>query len=154
MCINATYRLYSRWKIYVWKVWGMDRIWRLNDENIIIVTNNLEITADIIEENRATCRNLMKDMEGTVAIIVDYREAKTNFSELLQVMRGNQSGKREDLNKKAFTIFVGKDQLLKMYRDSMRQPQSGGVNIPLFSDMENALEAARYHLNEANQSVS
>lgn len=126
----------------------MDRIRKLEDENIIVVTNNVELTAEIVDENRATCRRLIAEMEGPVALVIDYREVKTSFADIVQIMRGNQAGKRSDLSQRTFTIMVGTDQLINMYRDSMRQEQSGGVQVPYFSDMDEALKAARYYLQD------
>ena len=126
----------------------MDRIRRIADENIIIVTNNLEITAELVDENRTACRRLMEEMVGPVVLVIDYREAKTNFAEIIGIIKGNQAGKRADLNARTFTIMVGTDQLVNMYRDSMRHGHSGGVNIPYFADLDSALVAARHYLTE------
>lgn len=126
----------------------MEHIRKLDDENIIVVNNNLKITADLVDENRATCRRLMENMEGPVVIIIDYREAKTNFADILKIVKGNQSGKRADLNQKTFTIMVGTDQLINLYRDTMRQEKSGGVQVPYFSDMDAALQTARIYLED------
>jgi hypothetical protein len=126
----------------------MNRIRRIPDENIIIVTNNLEITAELVDENRAMCRQLMAQMDGPVVLIIDYREAKTNFAEIINIIKGNQAGKRADLNERTFTIMVGTDQLINMYRDSMRMGHSGGVSVPYFADLDSALVAARNYLEE------
>ena len=126
----------------------MERIRRLGDENIIMVNNNLEITAELVDANRAACRLLMEDMAGAIVIIIDYREAKTNFAEIIKIMKGNQAGKRADLNQKTFTIMVGTDQLVNMYRDTMLQEKSGAVQVPYFSDMDKALQAARIYLED------
>ena len=123
-----------------------ERIRRLGDENIILVDNSVELTAEVVEENRAACRQLMEDMEGPVVLVIDYREVKTSFAEIIQIMKGNQQGKRADLNQRTFTIMVGDDRLINMYRDSMRQERSGGVQVPYFSDYDEAIKAARYYL--------
>ena len=91
---------------------------------------------------------LMADMVGPVVLIIDYREVQTNFAEIIEIMKGNQAGKRADLNQRTFTIMVGEDRLVNMYRDSMRQPGSGAVQVPYFADMEKAIEAAEYYLEQ------
>lgn len=126
----------------------MDRIRRLDDKNIIIVTNNIELTAVVVTENRTRCRELMAEMTGPIVLILDYRDVKTSFSEIIEIIKGNQSGNRADLNQRAFTIMVGEDRLITMYRDSMRQAGSGSVQVPIFADMEKAIEAAEYYLEE------
>jgi hypothetical protein len=126
----------------------MERIRKLDGENIIMVNNNVEVTAELVDENRDACRRLMQDMEGPIVILIDYREAKTNFAEIISIIKGNQAGKRTDLNQRTFTIMVGTDQLLNMYRDTMRQKQSGSVQIPYFSDMDTALQTARIYLED------
>lgn len=126
----------------------MERIYRLANENIIMVKNNLEITAELVNANRAACRKLMEDMEGSVVLIIDYREAKMTFAEIMKIVKGNQAGNRADLNQKTFTIMVGTDQLVNLYRDTMLQEKSGAVQVPYFSDMDKALEAARIYLQD------
>lgn len=132
----------------------MEHIRSLDGENIIVVTNNLEITAELVDENRNACRRLMKDMEGPVVIVIDYREAKTNFPEIIKIVKGNQTGKRADLNQKAFTIMVGTDHLINLYRDSMRQEKSGAVQVPYFNDMDAALQAARIYLEDKANEIA
>ena len=63
----------------------MDRIRRLDGENIIVVTNNLAITEELVEENRTTCRGIMQDLTGPVVIVIDYRESKTDFNNILDI---------------------------------------------------------------------
>ena len=125
----------------------MDRIRKLEGENIIVVTNNLEITLGVVEENRAECRRILAENDGPFVIVIDYRDVKTSFVDIIQMIRNNQSGTRADLNQRAFSIFVGEDKLINMYRDSMLQKNSGGVSVPYFSDMDQALRAARLHLS-------
>ena len=126
----------------------MDRVYRLGDKNIIIVNNNVLLTDEVVEENRAHCRELLAEMEGPVVLVIDYREVKTDFVSIIKIMKGNQAGKRKDLNERTFTIMVGEDQLVNMLRDSMLQPGSGAVQVPYFSDFEEAIGAAEYYLQE------
>ena len=126
----------------------MNRVQQYNDENIVIVTNNVELTTDVVQENREMCRELMANMAGPIVLIIDYREVKTSFSDIIDIIKGNQAGNRADLNQRAFTIMVGEDRLISMYRDSMRQTGSGAVQVPIFPDMEKAIEAAEYYLQE------
>ena len=126
----------------------MERIYRLDDKNIIIVNNNLYLTAAVVDENRARCRELLAEMDGPVVLIIDYREVKTDFAEIIEIMKGNQAGKRKDLNQRTFTIMVGEDKLVNMYRDSMLQPGSGAVHVPYFNNMDEAIGAAEYYLAE------
>ena len=126
----------------------MDRIQQLQDENIILVTNNVKLTAGVVAENRSQVRELLKVMEGPVVIIIDFRDVKSEFKDIIDIMRGNQAGKRKDLNQRTFTIFVGTDRLIDMLRNSMRLPQFGQVTVPYFADLELALEAARIFLKQ------
>jgi hypothetical protein len=126
----------------------MDRIRRLNDENIIVVNNNLKLTAEVVDENRAACRKLIADMEGPVVLIIDYREVQTDFGAIIKIMKGNQQGKRTDLNQRTFTIMVGDDKMINLYRNTMLQESSGGVQVPYFDNMEDALEAGRLYLEQ------
>lgn len=126
----------------------MERIYKLDDENIIMVNNNVEITAELVDQNRTTCRQLIAKMEGLVVIIIDYREAKTNFADIIKIIKGNQAGKRTDLNQRTFTIMVGTDQVVNLYRNTMRQERSGSVQVPYFSDMDVAIETARIYLQD------
>jgi hypothetical protein len=124
----------------------MGRVNRVEDENIIIITNNVELTADVVEENRVEMRRLMNLMDGPVVFIIDYRDVKTSFGDILNIMRGNQQGKRKDINERSFTMFVGHHKLTDMYRDAVRQPQYGGIEVPTFNEMEEALHAARLYI--------
>ncbi len=126
----------------------MERIQQLNNENIILVTNNVKLTSEVVAENRNQVRELLKEIEGPVVIIVDFREVKSEFKDIIDIMRGNQAGKRKDLNQRTFTIFVGTDRLIDMLRNSMRLPQFGEVTVPYFDDLDSALEAARIFLSQ------
>ena len=124
----------------------MNRIRKVEGENIIIVTNNVQLTTEVIEENRSVVRAYLQEMVGPVVILIDYREVKTSFADIIQIMRHNQAGSRKDLNERTFTIFVGTDKLISLLRDSMRLPQFGNAQVPYFDDYDKALQAARIYL--------
>ena len=124
----------------------MDRINRLGDENIIIVTNNVELTAEVVQENREQCKLLMDEMVGPPVIIIDFREVRTSFHDVIEIIKGNQAGNRQAINQRALSIFVGTDKLIGMLRDSMRKEHSGAVLVPYFDDMDKAIEAARHYI--------
>jgi hypothetical protein len=132
----------------------MERIRALDGENIIVVTNNIVLTAAVVDANRAACRELMQQMTGPIALVIDYRDIQTSFADIMQILRGNQAGKRADMNARMFTIFVGQDKFVQMYRDAMSQPQFGGVQVPCFTGMDDALKAARVYLANESQEES
>ena len=130
----------------------MDRVRKLDAENIIVVTNNIKITVEAVEENRAAVRAFIQDMQGPIVLVIDYREAETSFNDILEMIQRNQAGSRADLNERVFSIFVGTDKFLHMYRESMGLPQFGGNQVPCFSDIDVALAAARLYIERESRS--
>ena len=126
----------------------MDRVNKLDGENIIVVTNNVALTPAIVDENRAGVRQLIATMTGPVVLIIDYRQVEMSFADTIKILQGNQQGKRDDLNKRTFTIFVGTSQFIQLYRNALEQPQFGEVQIPVFDEMDGALETARLHIQK------
>ncbi|MEL6150525.1 MAG: hypothetical protein AAGK74_12585 [Chloroflexota bacterium] len=129
----------------------MKRIYPVEGENIIVVNNNQTLTAELVEENRATVREIMETMKGKVVLIINFTEATITFEDVLGILRGYAEGKRKDINQRAFSIFVGTDTFVDMIRNAIRNPQFGNVEIPYFQTMEQALEVARIYL-ETNAS--
>ena len=129
----------------------MERINRVGNENIIIVRNNVKVTPELVEENRARVRELMQDMDGKVVLIIDYTDGAIGFQDVVGIIKGYSEGKRKDLNEKTFSIFVGTDTFVDMIRNAIRQPQFGGVDIPFFDSVEMALEVARIYLVNSEQ---
>ena len=127
----------------------MERVRQLEDENIILVTNNVKLTEQVVENNRTQTRQLLETMVGRVVIVIDFRDCQSDFQEILKIVRSNLDGNRRDLNQRTYTIFVGKDSRLELVRNSMLVSQGGGLPVPYFAELEPALEAARHYLSQA-----
>ena len=128
----------------------MERVQKLDGENILLVTNNVQMTPEVVAENRVVIREFLAAYEGRFVIIIDFTDAVTSFADTLAIIqRMHAGGKRQDINERSMTIFVGGDKFMEMHRDAIAQPQHGGEQIPMFPTVEAALDAARLHLEQA-----
>lgn len=117
---------------------------RIPNEPILVATIEGDVDLSTIQDLFAQSRELMKDMQGHVYRITDTRKAGVTFSELRDIVREaatRTEGSSTDPN--VTPVFVGNQQMLRMTSGLMRQQQFGGIQIPIFGSIEEALEHIR-----------
>ena len=126
----------------------MSHVEKLDDEPIIIITAEGDVTPDMIQANRSAAMEQIAGIDrGPVVVIIDFRDAELDFANTMAILREDRADEREAFYEQAFTILVGSNQYLDVYRNAMQQPQYGSKELPAFPDMETALKAARVYLD-------
>jgi len=128
----------------------MGRAKQLGDEHIIIVENPEVLTAEMVSENREECKALIAKFGGYGVIIIDISKTKLDFVSFVKIVRQDQEGARTEVSATSFSIIVGTSLFASSYRDAMSKVKSGRANMPVFSDLNLAIETARHHLAMRN----
>ncbi len=125
---------------------------RIPNEQIIVVTISNPFTAgDPTTGNRETAR-LLDENKGPVYRIEDLSSLDLPFSVLVQGMaEATHRSSEGSLNdpRAPRLIMVGSKPNHQMIVDSLKQAQYGGLNVPLFATVEEALAHARAELKKA-----
>lgn len=118
---------------------------KLPDEPIIIATYTKgQPPAEAIEEVIQYTAQLLDEVEGVIYRIEDLTEADMTFGDAVQVMGAvtkNRPGSARDPRVK--TLLVGAGTLLDLSAKAFQQTQYGGLQVPLYSSVEEALANAR-----------
>ncbi|HEC22198.1 MAG TPA: hypothetical protein ENI95_04705 [Chloroflexi bacterium] len=126
---------------------------RLPDEPILIVTRFDAVPSDLPDIFRLSLE-LKKEIEGTVYRIHDLSRIDLDFSTMVEGM-ANASAKCEgSMRDSRFRdILVGSHELIQLASAAFQQKQYGGLTIPLFESLEEAVEYARLQIGAANRSL-
>jgi hypothetical protein len=79
---------------------------------------------------------------------MDTRQATSNFTEIFGILRGNVMDERETAASAydVRPVFLGTDGMARLYIDSLALSQFGGRRVPLFKDLNDALDYIRAEL--------
>jgi hypothetical protein len=122
---------------------------RMPGENILLLTviNPL----DPVEDPRHAAElidEMIEGTEGITCIVEDLRELKLNFSDLTiamsEVTRKRPGSARDP---RIQIAMVGSGWLVEIASSASRQAQYGGLDIPLFTSVEEAVEYCRERLS-------
>ena len=117
---------------------------RVNNEPIISIRmlaplNPIEDLSNLYRETDA----ITADIQGTIYRIVDWSEAQLTFdlvNDLLDIQRKNTATTAPRSSRaKSFYIVASKWDRFNV--ESLRQPQYGGIEAPMFSTLDEALDA-------------
>ncbi len=119
------------------------KIERLPDEPILIVTIEDHIDAEVVRGIFIQTAAMFAQIEGAVVYrIADIRTAKTNFVDVIKIIKTIRSGiPASSIDPRIRGVFVGRNHFARMYADFIRQ--FGGAPIPFFETVEEAVEYAR-----------
>jgi hypothetical protein len=120
---------------------------RLPDEPIILAHVSGHMSMDDAKTIFARSAELMQAMSGHIFRITDVREMDTDFGEVLEMLReASQGGPGSTSDPNLSVVMVGGHALTKFFADAMSQKQFGGVAVPVFTEMDDALTYVRYKL--------
>lgn len=125
---------------------------RIEGEPIIVSTFTGDVTIDDIYAMYDSTLRFQKEIGGVIYRISHMTNLKTDFPTLMQVLRvaaQNRPGSGGDPNVKL--VFAGTSAIARMVKDALSAPQFGGVNIPLFAKVDDALEYIRIVREEETQ---
>lgn len=121
------------------------KVERLPNEPIIVVT--WQSPTDPGEDADKMCEEVdacIKPDETKVYCINDFREVKINFSALVSgmaVQRQNRPGAAGD--PRIRSIMIGSGTLWDLASKAAKQLQYGGLDMPLFATLDDAIAHAR-----------
>ena len=76
--------------------------------------------------------------------IIDVVRTKSDFAQIMQVLGQQSRGTPGTASNAPGRVFmVGSAHLTRLYVEAMRQPQYGNLDLPMFSNPEDALAAVR-----------
>ncbi len=120
----------------------------LADLPVICVVFHEALTLEGVQYVFQKSTELTQGMPAPIYRISDIRKAQTSFAEMLKILqaaRGGRAGSPTD--PRIRQLFVGSNQWINMARNVMEQPQFGGVQIPIFASMDDAIAYVRADLN-------
>ena len=115
------------------------------DEPIVVVTFEGHIDLETVRNMFVETAIVFAKFEGNVYRIADIRTADTDFVDIVKMIKAIREGlPASSIDPRVHGIFVGQNQFARMYADMTKQ--MGGIPIPMFATMEDALEYAHLQL--------
>jgi len=119
-------------------------IQQLKDEPIVVITchNPFDFTGDIAAANRQVAA-LLENGE-TITRIIDFTEIEMTFANLVESLATKTREEPGSLrDPRVRTVLVGTHELVVMKAQSLRQEQYGGLDVPLFESLDEAIAHCR-----------
>jgi hypothetical protein len=96
---------------------------------------------DIIKVS-ATNADYLDKHGGVLYSIADLRRITTSFPDMLKIINNDNQGRPgSSTDPRLRLMLVGTSEFVKLFVNAMEQ--FGGVQIPVFTDLDEAIEAAR-----------
>lgn len=120
------------------------RVQRVPGEPILIGMLNDLVTEESIQELQQLYAEEGEKIEGTVYIVADTRGARTTFSDVVQILSLITRGEPGSLSHPRYPgVLVGATQNVQLVSESLRQPQYGSLDVPVFATLEEAMGYVR-----------
>ncbi len=111
---------------------------RLPDQPIIVLHYEGFLDLEIVKSAFIQSAKLATEIEGTVYRIADVNNADSNFVEIVKIIKASRANVQGNATDTKFqVIFVGKNQLIHLYTDTLKQ--LGAAPIPIFHTMDDAM---------------
>ncbi len=112
---------------------------------VILSTYEGLVKADAIIQSLGYVFNLASELVQSqhyprVFHIIDTRQADTSFGDMISVLKMGQSGTFAEQRGNVQLIFVGTHSMMKFFVNAVSKEQFGGVQPPLFRQMEDAMD--------------
>ncbi len=126
------------------------KVEKLPDEPVIILTYEGHLDVETVRTAFTQSLVLAESTPGVVYRISDVRLGEGDFRDVMQVMEQVRAGiPGSSADPKIKGVFVGTHQMARLYAEMMRQSQFGGVQIPFFKTVEEALDYI--HVDQQSQ---
>src|SRR5262245_52363034 len=113
-------------------------------EPILVSTFTGHIALDDIHQSADATAACIQEVGGPVHGMAGLTTIDGSLTAALLVLRAREDtrpGGAADPN--VLVALVGSHTMVKLYADAVAQPQFGGIHIPMFKTVEDALAAAR-----------
>jgi hypothetical protein len=129
---------------------GFISVQQWEDEPIVVATFEGCIAAEDVRESDRHTTPLFQSIGTDAVLIIDTTRGDSSFVDILNILRQQpELNAAHPFTFEVALMLVGTHALAKLYVDAARQKQFGGVQIPMFACLEDAVEAARQLLQKA-----
>lgn len=119
---------------------------------VIVATVTGKMTIEDARTIFSESAAIMDTMSGPVFRITDVRQMDTDFTEVTAMLKEASHGQPGTTSDPRLqVVMVGGHALTRFYADAMRQSQFGGVAVPVFQHIEDALTYITYRLSQTAQ---
>ncbi len=126
----------------------------LPDEPVLLATCTGFITVADFTEMFQEVAELVRDVDGHIFRIADYRRADSSFADIIRTVQESVKGMPgSPTDNRIKTIYVGTSQWISLARTAF-QNQPGGWQIPAFHSIEDALEYIHLEMLKADKPLS
>lgn len=116
----------------------------LEGELIVVVTFTGSFGAQELGEFMPQAVEMQRESGDPLYWIIDLRATWSDFAQIIDMIAHQSRGTPGTATNAPGRVFlVGSTHVTHAYTDGMRQPQFGGLDIPIFADLEAALTAVR-----------
>jgi len=124
------------------------------DEPILIATATGLISADDFKMMFETVAHMIDGIDGKIYRIADYTAADSSFMDIIKTVKiASTHAAGSTADPRIQTVYVGTSQWISLARTALQQPQFGGIMIPTFHDLADALVYARNEIAKARQEI-
>lgn len=125
---------------------------RLEGEPIVVATLTGHLTiADVLTVYQRTSE-LRQDMPAHIYRVTDVRATEADFAEMMKILKqAAEQSTSSTVDPTVTVVFVGKTGWAKLFIDAMRQQQRGGVQIPVYHKMDDALAYIRNEIQDKRE---
>lgn len=127
-------------------------IYQVEAAPIIVTRYGGNVTAADVQAADAAAKPFFDRLQTEIVLIIDTTGAtETSFTDIIGLLRTPPD---PEMRKAAYPVhpfFIGTHQLAKLYIDAVRQKRFGGMQIPMFVTLDDAIAAA--HALLARQSA-
>lgn len=127
----------------------------LPNEPILIATARGLITVDDFKGMYEQVAAMIDGVEHKIYRIADYTAADSSFMDILKAVKlasNHTAGSSSD--PRIQTVYVGTSQWIALARTALQQPQFGGIMVPTFVDLDDALVYARREIAKTQEETT
>jgi hypothetical protein len=119
----------------------------LPGEPILYATLVGDVTVDDMRAMFIQSAQMTQDMPGPIYRITDTRQGRADFMGMLQTVRAASDGTPGSSTDPKFKpVFLGTNEMVRMGVDMLKKPQFGGIQIPIFREIDDALIYIRHEI--------
>ncbi|MFN8529105.1 MAG: hypothetical protein U0670_10870 [Anaerolineae bacterium] len=126
---------------------------RLPGESIIVSTYEGAVSVTDVMGAIANIESLVHAIGGDVYLIIDVRQTTSSFKDIMDILRRPRTERTDEEHNpiRVRLIMVGSTAMSKLYVQAYKSQQQERQPMPLFVDLEAAVETARIALAAAHR---
>ncbi len=122
---------------------------KLEGEPILIVTHQGFLDIKAVEAVTVEIAQALAESDVPLYGIIDLRTVTTNMGELMRILVHQATGTRGTVSdRQGNVVLVGSHPLIRIFRRLLQRETFGGLLIPIFSTLEEALTFTRKRIRK------